>query len=78
MFSRLFYRRAAPASVGFQDVIFPVGEVPQTSLYGIGGRPTDGQLTAMPGGGLVGYQTIVTGMPRVVPTPGAGQWLEQR
>jgi hypothetical protein len=74
----LAYRRAPPANVGFGDLIFPLGEIPQTSLYGIGGRPTNGQLSPNPGGQLVGYQTVLTGMPYIVPTPGAGQWLAQR
>ena len=74
----LAYRVAPPAEVGMQDAIYPLGDRPQVSLFGIGGRPTDGQLTPIPGGGLVAWQNIMYGAPRIVPTPGSGQWLEQR
>jgi hypothetical protein len=74
----LAYRKAPPADVGMTDVIFPFGERPQTSLFGIGGYATQGELAPIAGGALVGYQTVQAGLPQIVPTPGAGQWLEQR
>lgn len=74
----LAYRKSPPANTGFVDLIYPIGERPQVSLFGIGGYATKGQLAPIAGGALVGYQTIMTGMPAIVPTPGAGQWLAQR
>lgn len=74
----LAYVKGQPADVGFRNLIYPVGERPQVSLFGRGGYATLGELAPIAGGGLVGFQTIETGLPRIVPTPGAGQWLEQR
>lgn len=73
------YHQAAPANVGYQDLIFEVGDRPQVALLGIGGTPTRGQLTAIPGGGLVDYKTVQIGLPGlIVPTPGGSQALGLR
>lgn len=73
------YRQAPPANVGYEDLIYEVGERPQVALLGIGGRPTRGQLTAIPGGGLVDYKTVQIGLPGlIVPTPGGSQALGLR
>ncbi len=73
------YTRPAPPNIGNVDVIYPIGDRPQVALLGIGGRPTRGQLTAIPGGGLVDYKTVQIGLPGlIVPTPGGSQALGLR
>lgn len=73
------YKQPAPANVGYEDLIFEVGERPQVALLGIGGIATRGQLTAIPGGGLVDYKRVQIGLPGlIVPTPGGSQALGPR
>lgn len=73
------YIRPAPANVGLEDLVLEVGDRPQVALLGKGGRPTRGQLTAIPGGGLVNYKTVQIGLPGlIVPTPGGSQALGLR
>lgn len=73
------YGISPPANVGLETLIFIPGEIPQTSLNGIAGYQSKGQLS--PGGGsVVDYRTqqIVNGAPFDVATPGGGQTISPR
>lgn len=70
---------SAQGAIGFEDLIFITGEIPQTDLRGsTGGYYTRGQLA--PAAGVVDYKTkaVVNGAPFPVPTPGGGQTITPR
>jgi len=73
------YTVMPPANVGNAALIYPVGDRPQTLLFGRGGYPTDGQLSPIPGGRGVVSKSVLAGLPGViVATPGGAQRLKDR
>ena len=70
------YAQMPPANVGEALLIYQTGDRPQVDLLGRGGEPVMGQLTAIAGGQLVDYRTVLSGLPGlIIPTPGGSQAL---